>query len=99
MTKSEVYSWRVLPEIKTALEWEARRQRTTVAAVIDLMAKEWLAARRASSASDDGEQAALQAAAAASFGSIAGGNPRRAERARIAVQKRLEKRHDRRRPH
>ena len=99
MTKSEVYSWRVLPEIKTALEWEARRQRTTVAAILDRMVEEWLAARRASSAGDDGEQAALHAVAATTFGSMAGGNPRRAERARIAVRKRLLKRHDRRRPH
>ena len=99
MTKSEVYSWRVLPEIKTALEWEARRQRTTVAAILDRMVEEWLAAGRASAAGDDGEQAALHAVAATSFGSIAGGNRRRAERARTAVRKRLLKRHDRRRPH
>ncbi len=99
MRKSEIYSWRVLPEIKTALEWEARRQRTTLAGLLDRMADEWLAARRASSIGDDLEQAALHAAAAPTLGSIAGGNPRRAENARIAVRKRLLKAHDRRRPH
>ena len=99
MKKSEVYSWRVLPEIKTALEWEARRQRTTVAALLDRMAEEWLAARRVSSGGDDGHQAALHAVAARSFGSIAGGNPRRSERVHIAVRRRLLKHHDGRRPH
>ena len=40
--KTEVYSWRVSPEVKTGLEREARRRKISVSAVLDLAAREWL---------------------------------------------------------
>jgi hypothetical protein len=40
--KTEVYSWRVSPDIKTGLEREARRRKMSVSAVLDLAAREWL---------------------------------------------------------
>ena len=99
MLKSEVYSWRLSPEVKTALDLEARREGSAVATLLDQMAGEWLAARRGSAVQEDAEQRRLHAAAAGIFGSIAGANPRRAERARGAIRKRLAHRYDRRRPH
>lgn len=90
--KTEVYSWRVSAETKAALDEEARRERSTVAAVLDRIAGEWLDERRRSAGGDD-EQARLHAAAACSFGKIAGGDPRRSERARDAIRRRLAQRH------
>ena len=97
MVKSEVYSWRVSPDVKTALELEARREGIAVAALLDRMAEEWLAPRRSSADSGEAEQMRRHAVAARSFGALAGGNPRRAERARPAIRRRLAEHHDRRR--
>jgi hypothetical protein len=95
MKKSEVYSWRVAPETKVALELEARRAGQSVAALLDGLTREWLNARRRRHTQDKTEQARLQAAAAKVLGTIAGGDPRRAERARAALQKRLASRRGR----
>ncbi len=42
MKKSEVYSWRVGPDLKRALEDAARAERTSVAELLNRMAKAWL---------------------------------------------------------
>ena len=96
MPKTEVYTWRVSPETKMELEIEARREATSLAALLDRMTQEWLRNRRPSIGEDE-EQQRLHAAAARTFGSIAGGEPRRAERARNLVRQRLAKRYGRRR--
>ncbi len=92
MKKSEVYSWRVSPQTKVALEVEARREGRSVAALLDRMASEWLTARRRRAALDDGEQARLHTAAEKVLGKIAGGDSRRAERAQTAIRTRLSSR-------
>jgi hypothetical protein len=96
MRKNEVYSWRLSYDTKAALEFEASREGSTLAALLDRIADEWLRARRPA-ATDETEQARLHAAAARSFGAIAGGDPRRAERARLTVRTRLARRHGRQR--
>ncbi len=40
--KSKVYSWRVSTELKTKLEREARRRKTSFSDILDLAAREWL---------------------------------------------------------
>jgi hypothetical protein len=95
MGKTEVYSWRISPETKTALELEARREGESVAGLLERIAHEWLEARRELSASQEAEQIRLHAAAARTFGTVAGRNPRRAERARLAVRERIARRHGR----
>jgi hypothetical protein len=95
MSKTEVYSWRTAPEIKTALELEARREGASLARLIDQITQEWLEMRRQTAGASDGEQARLHAAAAAAFGSISGGKSRRSEAARRLVRERLARRHDR----
>lgn len=87
--KTEVYSWRVSPETKVALEAEARRAGQTVAALLDRMTSEWLVSRRRRRTVDDGEQARLHAALERAAGTIHGGDPRRAERARSLIRARL----------
>ena len=95
MAKTEVYSWRVDPQVKMALEAEARRQRRSVADVLDTIAKDWLAARKAHNWDDDAEQSRLHAAAAKWIGSISGGDPHRSQRVRETVRKRLRERYGR----
>ena len=97
--KREVYSWRVSTETKMALELEARREGTSVAALLDRLAQGWLERRRDVAGAQVAEQARLHAAAARAFGAIAGGDPRRAERAVALVRERLARRHARRRAH
>jgi len=94
--KSEVYSWRVSADTKAALEQAAHQEGTSVAALLDRMLADWLAARPGS-VEDEAEQARLRRAAARTFGTIAGGSPQRAETVRIAMQRRLGRRYGRRR--
>ena len=91
--KTEVYSWRISPERKMALEAEARRSGKTFAALLDQIAEDWLLARSSVHSEDGEQQARLQAAAAQTFGSIAGSEPLRAENARSLIRRRLQKRH------
>lgn len=88
MKRSEVYSWRLSPEVKAALEHEARRERTSVGRLLEGIAKEWLAARGADPGGDE-EQARLHALAAKTFGAIAGHDPDRSTTVRAAVRRRL----------
>jgi len=55
--KSEVYSWRVSTDTKMALEAEARNAGTSLSALLDRIAKDWLLAKK-NSRVDDGEEQA-----------------------------------------
>lgn len=89
MAKTEVYSWRVEPATKQALEEEARRQGLSLAELLDRIANSWLAARGAGFADDETEQARLRRSLLASAGTIAGGDPERATRARSTLREKL----------
>jgi hypothetical protein len=90
MAKSEVYSWRLSPDTKAALEAAARAERSTVGGVLHDVVSAWLRGRRLDRRDD--EQARLHAAAAKTFGTIRGGDPRRAERVRELVRRRVKQR-------
>lgn len=92
--KTEVYSWRVSTDIKTSLEREARLRKVSLAAVLDLAAKEWLQ-KSEPAEDDDEEQHRLRQAALKCVGSLAGGDPKRAENAGTAVRQRLRRRYGR----
>jgi hypothetical protein len=92
--KSEVYSWRVSADLKIGLEREARRRKTSVSAVLDLAARDWLN-KGASKMDSDEEQLLLRKAAAKCFGALASGNPYRSENARQTVRSRLPRDNDR----
>jgi hypothetical protein len=79
--KTEVYSWRLSAEKKAALEGEARREGTSLSALLDGITGDWLGARRDGNGDDEAEQAAIRKRAAAAIGSIRGGDPMRAARA------------------
>ncbi|MCP4653997.1 MAG: hypothetical protein GY856_01125 [bacterium] len=90
MTKSAVYSWRLSPDLKLALEEAARESRESVGKLLEQISREWLARR---SSRDDGEeQRHLHAAAAGYFGTVEGGDPDRAAKAREMLRERLARR-------
>lgn len=86
--KTEVYSWRVKPERKASLEEIARKQNRTVAELLDEAVDQWLGAQ-ASARDDEVLQRKLREAAAPAIGSIAGGDPKRAERSRGTLRAKL----------
>ncbi len=94
MKKTEVYSWRITSATKTAIENQARREKTTVSALLDRITTEWIESRRGQT-DDNAEQVRLHASVHKTIGTIVSGNPERAERARENVRKRLRRRHGR----
>lgn len=53
MNKTEVYSWRLDPELKQRLEDAAREQKTSVGGLLDRIARAWLGNKR----SDEDDEA------------------------------------------
>jgi hypothetical protein len=92
--KSEVYSWRVSAELKTELEREARRRKTSLSALLDLATKEWLT-KSGPANTDSEEQRRLQQAALKCFGAMATGNAHGSESVRGAVRQRLRRQNGR----
>lgn len=86
--KTEVYSWRVSPTLKTGLEQGAQRRKISVSRLLDFAARECL-----SKGNDDPNaalaQERLQRAALQCIGAFAGANPNRSETARSALKQRL----------
>ena len=85
MRKSEVYSWRLTPELKSRLEDAAREERVSLSGLLEAMVEHWLADHR-DSPQEEEKQRGLQRAATATFGAIRGGDPTRATRARELVR-------------
>lgn len=92
--KTEVYSWRVSTKVKMELEREARRRKTSVAAVLDLAAREWLQ-KSASGSDGEAEQTKLHKSVSAVLGTLAGSDPYRAENARSLIRDRIQRRYER----
>ncbi len=92
MKKTEVYSWRIRPDLKNALEEAARAERMSLARLLDQIATQWLE-QKSGSGGEEAIQQRLHRAAVKTFGSIHGGDPHRAEQARQRIRARLKKRH------
>lgn len=90
MTKAAVYSWRLTPDLKSALEDAARREGESIAELLERICRDWLS--RGSSGDGEEEQRRLHAEAAKHVGTIAGGDPDRSTRARETVRSRLVRR-------
>jgi|SRR5579859_2530362 len=91
--KTEVYSWRVAADKKAELEGEARREGTSLAALLDEITTNWLNERRNGNGDDEPEQAAIRKRAAAAIGSIHGGDPARSARASTLVREIIVRKH------
>jgi len=92
MAKTAVYSWRVSPARKAALEDAARAEGASVADLLDRVTGEWMQARTARVGSDDAEQARLRKAAMRFVGSVHGPDPDRASQARVRLREKLVRR-------
>ncbi len=92
--RTEVYSWRLSADLKSDLEREARLRKTSLSAVLDLAARDWLK-KSAENNADDAGQRQLQEAAGQYLGAFAGGKARRSETGRQAIRERLRRRHAR----
>ena len=97
MSKTEVYSWRLSPVLKSALEDAARAEDTTLSGLLEHIAEDWLG--KHGPKVDEEEQRRLHEAARACFGTISGGDPHRAERASELVREIIWEKHARKRSH
>ena len=91
--KTEVYSWRLSAERKAELEAEARREGTSLSALLDRVTADWLAERRNGHSDDEAEQAALRKRVMATVGTIRGNDPTRSERTSELVREIIYKKH------
>ena len=92
MGKTEVYSWRVEPDLKADLEAEARRREISVARLLDRIVKSWLEQERVAE-DDEAVQARLRAKAMRSAGKLEGGDPLLATQASARIKEKLRKRY------
>jgi hypothetical protein len=81
--KTEVYSWRLSAGKKAELETAAKREGTSLAGLLDRITAKWLEDRRNG---DEAKQAALRRRVMKTVGTIRGGDPTRASRARELVR-------------
>jgi hypothetical protein len=93
--KSEVYSWRLSPDLKEDLEEAARRERISVSRLLERIAREWLKTRASAAEDDEAEQERIRARAMRFVGSIQGGDPDRAANARERVREVLARKYGR----
>lgn len=89
--RTEVYSWRVSPELKSALERAAQRRKLSVSKVLEDAARQWLK-QSASDVAEVEEQRILHEAARQCIGAFSGSDSRRSEDVRQAIRNRLGKR-------
>lgn len=87
MIKSQVYSWRLTPELKAAAEEQARRRGESLGALLDQVVGEWLG--RQGTSDEAAEQARIRAAAMRAIGQWAGTEPMRSTRVRELVRARV----------
>ena len=91
MAKSEVYSWRLSVETKSALEETARQKQSSVAELLDQIVSDWLASQQALAA-DEAEQQRLHEAALKTIGTVRGNDPDRASDAKTLLRAKLAQR-------
>ncbi len=87
MRKDDVYSWRLSRSLKRRLERAAVARDRSVAELLREIVEEWL--ERAPAPDEEAATEAARRRALAATGSIAGGDPHRAERAKEALRARL----------
>lgn len=88
MSKTEVYSWRLSVETKSMLEEAARRNQSSVSALLDEIVGEWLAQQQLLG-EEESEQQCLHEAASKALGTIRGDNPDRARDAKALLRAKL----------
>ena len=90
--KTEIYTWRVSPTVKSRLEEAARVRRQSVARLLDELVTQGLDNASSEGDTHEVEQHRLHAQARRFLGCISGGHARRSERVRELVRARLKRR-------
>jgi predicted DNA-binding protein len=78
MAKTEVYSWRLSPRLKSRLKEAAQAERKSLAVLLEEIAQEWLERSRGQD-QDHEEQERMRAAAMRFVGAIQSGRSQRAD--------------------
>jgi len=89
--KSEVYSWRLSPELKKDLEAEARKQSLPISKLLDRISQDWLAQHRRVA----GGEEEIRRRAERAIGAIAGDNPGRSRHAGEMIRRSLARQYGR----
>jgi predicted transcriptional regulator len=89
MGKTEVYSWRLSPDMKRRLEEAARRERRSVGSLLEEIVAAHVDAQHADSPGDAAHQRALHRSAARFAGCLESGDPQRGTNVRTRVKARL----------
>lgn len=89
MPQTEVYSWRVSPALKAALEEVARARGVSLSRLLEEAAREWLGEHAEEVLGGEAEQERILKRAMRWVGSIRGGAPERASEARKRIRERL----------
>lgn len=92
MAKNEVYSWRLDADMKSELDQQARIQGTTLANVLNMLAKRWLEEQKQQNAENEAEQKRLHELMAKFAGCISGGDPHASRNVSEIVRKRVRQR-------
>jgi hypothetical protein len=92
--KTEVYSWRLSPHLKSDLQDAARAEQKSLSDLLEEITKDWLQRTRNRSEDEEERQRRLHEEAMKFLGTIDGG-PDLAESARSEVRERIARRHDR----
>ncbi len=92
-TKTEVYSWRLSPRLKSELEEAARAGHKSVSELLEQIAQDWLEHSRGRDEGEDERQLRIRSEALRFVGTLHGGDPNRAASARSEVRDRIARRH------
>src|SRR5262249_33566931 len=92
--KTEVYSWRLPPRLKSDLEEAARVERKSMAELLEQITREWLLRSHGLSQSEERQQR-LRESALRTVGTLDSGRADRAENARRELRARIARRHAR----
>lgn len=93
--KTEVYSWRVSPSLKSKLEEVARTERVSVAALLERIVREWLDEHASETLEDKAEQERLRAEVMRFAGIVEGDDPHTAEKVSERVREVLSRKYGR----
>lgn len=96
MSKSAVYSWRVDPRLKSALEDAAKLERTSLSRLLDQIASDWLD-RQPEDESEEETQNRLHREARKCFGTLTDADPYLAEQSSQRVRQIIREKHARKR--
>ena len=90
--KTEVYSWRLSPHLKSQLQEAARAEQKSISDLLEEIVKSWLHQARGQSDAEEERQRRVREAVMKCAGTIEG-SPDLAENARSEVRARIARRH------